>query len=393
MGQGFSGDFYNILSVIWYILSHGGWVLFVILAVYFLIRLYMNEIRDAYIKNLKWVYLEIKPPKENLSSFYNAEQIFIQLHQLYDNWTPQEKYIEGRLIYWISLEIVSLGGNISYVIKIPEKLRDLIEAAFYANYPNIEMNEIEDYLSHFEYDPDSGKYDLFGAEMILAEPQAFPIRTYREFVSLKGPDASEKVVDPLHPLLEVFTRLSPKEFYAVQILVRPVADGAWDKEAAEIVEKLSEGKSFQEIDDITKLRIAAVKAKVGKPGYDTKVRILHMGTTDVFNTDAKKLVLSPFRIFSSANFNSFRMAFAPKLNYRLSPTLEAPYINYWVRQRKLALFRAFKDRNTWIGEKMYILNTEELATIFHFPVTADQTVPSLETVEMKKVQPPGNLPI
>lgn len=382
-----------IVSTIWYLFSHGGWVIFVILVVYILFQIYLNEIQDNYKNSLEWTTYEIKPPKENISSFYNAEQIFLQLHQLYDNFTLQERLIEGKIVFWLSLEIVSLGGKISFVIRIPTKQKELVEASFYANYPHIEMNEIQDYLSHFDYNPDNEKYELFGGEMVLTQPEVIPIRTYREFISLKGPDASEKVVDPLSPLLEVFTRLDPNEFYAMQIVIRPVGDDSWRKEAEQAVKDLQGDTEWMQIDDITKLRIASVKSKLGKPGFKTKIRLLHMGNKDFFNSDAKKLLLSPFKVFNSANYNSFKLAFGPKKDYKISPTLEAPFIKYWVRQRKIDIFKAFKGRSTWIGEPMYILNAEELATIFHFPITADQVNASVETVDTKKIQPPSNLPI
>lgn len=393
MDSGLIADASSIASTFWYIFSHGGWVVFVILTVYILFQVYLNEIQDNYVNSIEWVYLQITPPKENVSSFYNAEQIFLQLHQLFDNWSAQEKYIEGKVMFSLSLEIVSLGGKISFIVRLPKKQRDLVESSFYANYQNIEINEIQDYLSNFDYNPDDQKYEMFGGEFILTDKESIPIRTYREFISLKGPDASEKVVDPLAPLLEVFSRVSPNEFYALQIVIKPEADKAWKDEAAELVAKLQGEKDFQQIDDVTKLQIASIKAKLGKPGFKTKIRILHMGTKEHFNSDAKKLILSPLKVFSSANFNSFKIAFAPKLNYKISPSLEAPYINYWVRQRKIEIFKAFKGRSTWIGEPMYVLNAEELATLFHFPITADLSIPSVETVDTKKIQPPANLPI
>jgi hypothetical protein len=383
----------SILSIIWFIFSHGGWVVFVLLGIYILFKIYLNEIQGNYAQSIEWTLLEIKPSKENLASFYNAEQIFIQLHQLFDSWTPQEKYLEGRLVFWMSFEIVSLGGKISFIVRVPTKQKDLVESSFYANYPNIEMNEVKDYLANFEYDPDNDKYDLFGGEMVLTDKSSVPIRTYQEFISLKGPDASEKVVDPLAPLLEVFSRVNQGEFMAMQLIIIPAADGSWKGEADALVEELQGEKDYMQLDEITKSKISAIKAKAGKPGYHSKIRLIHMGPKNIFNPDWKKLILSPFKVFSSANFNGFRLAFGPKLNYRISPTLEAPFINYWVRQRKIAIFNSFKGRNSYIGEAMYILNTEELATVYHFPVTADATIPSVETVDIKKIQPPANLPI
>ena len=234
---------------------------------------------------------------------------------------------------------------------------------------------------------------MFGNEFVLLQKESYPIRTYQEFISLKGPDASEKVVDPLSPLLEVFSRISLQEFYALQIIIRPTADASWKAEAEKIVEELEGEKDFNQLDDIIKQKITAIKSKLGKPAFDTKIRFLHIGPKEVFSGDAKKLVLRPMKVFSSPNFNGFKPAFAPKLDYKISKTLEAPLIDRYVRQRKIDIFKAFKSRSTWIGEPMYVLNTEELATLYHFPITADATVPSVETVDIKKIQPPSNLPI
>lgn len=385
----------SILETIWYLFIHGGWIFFVLLALYILFQFYLNEIQDAYKSTIEWTFLEIKPPKENTASFYNAEQIYIQLHQLFDNFNVQERLLEGRIVFWMSFEIVSLGGTISFIVRIPTKHRELVEASFYANYQNIEITEVKDYLSNFDYNPDDKNYSMFGSEFILTQDESLPIRTYREFISLKGPDASEKVVDPLSPLLEVFSRITPHEFYALQIIIRPTADASWKGKADKMVEKLTGDKEFQQIDDITKLQIAAIKTKLGKPAYNTKIRFLHVGPSEVFNSDAKKLVLSPMKVFSSANFNGFKPAFSPKKDYKISKTLEAPYIDRWVRQRKIDIFNAFKARSTWIGEPMYVMNVEELATLYHFPITGEnnQSVPSVETVDVKKIQPPSNLPV
>jgi hypothetical protein len=392
------------LQYIWIFISHGGWVIFVLLAIYILYLLYMNEIQTQYIESIEWVFLEVKPPKANTSTFYNAEQIFIQLHQLFDNFTFQEKYIEGKVIFWISLEIISLGGTISYILKVPKKQVDLIESAFYANFPALEITEVQDYLSKFEYNPDNDKYDLFGAEFGLLQPQSIPIRTYKEFEEHAGLEG-KTIIDPLSPLFEVYNHARPGEFFGIQFLIRPVPDGSWKDEAEALVKKLAgeevnpeTGKKspaeFFKLDDVTKQRIISIKAKLGKPGFQTKIRLLHIGTKEDFNKNAKKMVLSPFKIFSSANFNGFKPGFAPKLDYRISPTLEAPYINYYVRQRKIDLFTGYKARSHWIGTPMYVLNTEELATLFHFPITtATTTVAGVETTDMKKAQPPANLPI
>ncbi len=383
----------SLLKIIWFLFSHGGWVVFVLLVIWILYRLYLDEIQGQYLSTVDWTLLEIKPPKENATSFFSAEQVFIQLHQLYDNFTFQEKYLEGRIVFTISFEIISLGGKISYLVRVPTKQRDLIEAALYANYPSMELTEVQDYLNNFHYDPEDQKYDLFGAEFVLVKDQTLPIRTWREFESLHGPETSDIVVDPLSPLFETFTKISDQEFYGVQYILQPVMDGSWQEEAEAAVEKLKGEKEIMSLDPITQDQIKAIKQKVGRPGYRTKIRLLHLGTKEFFNKNAKKLVLSPFRIFGSANYNGFKPAYGPKKDYRISPSLEEPYINWWVKRRKKNLFDGYKSRSQYIGEKTFILNAEELATVFHFPVTKTSISQPVESLESKKISPPANLPI
>jgi hypothetical protein len=79
----------------------------------------------------------------------------------------------------------------------------------------------------------------------------------------------------------------------------------------------------------------------------------------------------------------------------LSKSLEKPYLEWLLNYKKRNVFKGYKDRDTHIGLPMFILNIEELATLYHFPITTKtSTVPSnIERTESKKSQPPVNLPI
>ncbi len=393
MENGLFPDISQSLSAAWFIISHGGWIVFVLLAIWILYRLYLEEIQGQYLGSIDYTLLELKPPKENPTTFYQAEQVFIQLHQLFDNFTFQEKYLEGKLVFRISFEIISLGGKISYLVRVPTKQRDLVEAALYANYPSLEITEVQDYLENFDYSPDDSRYDLFGAEFVLVKNQSFPIRTYREFEGLTAPELSNIVVDPLSPLLETFTKISDQEFYGLQYILEPVMDDSWHDDADEEVEKIKGERDMIQLDEVEKADITAIKTKLSRPGYKAKIRLLHIGTAEKFNSDHKKLILSPFKIFSAPSSNGFKPAFGPKKDYRISKTLESAYIDWWVKKRKAALFKGYKNRSNWIGEKTYVLNTEEIATILHFPITISGISQPVEALDSKKISPPANLPI
>jgi hypothetical protein len=395
----FNGLFPNIGPVwhtFWFIFSHGGWVVFVLLTILILYKLYLNEVQEQYIASLEWIIYEIKVPKENLTSFYSVEQIFTQLHGLHDAITFAERYVEGKVLLWMSFEIVSLGGQISFIVRAPRKARDFIEATFYAQYPNAVLTEVNDYLENFEFNPDDPKYSFFGSEFVPVSDESIPLRTYRDMEMFKSADEKETVVDPLGPLFESFTHISPSEFYGFQMVIRLPSDKhlkQWREKADAKIKELLGERKFMELDDITKEQINGIQRKLSKPAYETKFRLLQIGQSDTFNANAKRMLLSIVKMFASSNGNVLKPAYATKLDYRISPTLEAPYINYYVRQRKIQLFKGYKSRSTYLGKDMFILNAEELATLWHLPISTDVPVSTIQTQDSKKLQPPANLPI
>src|SRR3990167_2271327 len=106
-------DFFEILGALWQLIARGGWIAIVWAVVYMFWYYYKEEIQLQFRLSQEWTFLHIRVPKENERSLLGVEQIFSQLHQLHLNFTFAEKYIEGKIQLWYSLEIVSLGGKIS----------------------------------------------------------------------------------------------------------------------------------------------------------------------------------------------------------------------------------------------------------------------------------------
>src|SRR4051812_45798816 len=110
----------NMFAYGMYIFIHDyGWVLFAFLAMYLIYQIYMHEILSHFIGSHQWVLLHIKVDKNNLQSTLAVEQIFAQMHAIQTNFTFADKYLEGKVDMWVSLEIVSLGGKISYFVYTP----------------------------------------------------------------------------------------------------------------------------------------------------------------------------------------------------------------------------------------------------------------------------------
>lgn len=424
----------EIFSNLWFFFIHGGWIGIIVLIAFMLYDLYLDEIASQFMAGQKWVFLSIRVPRENLLSTLAVEQIFTQMHALHSGLSFAQKYVEGKKQLWYSMEIVSLGGKISFIIRVPEASRDLVEASFYAQYPNADITEVEDYLKNIDYNSETSDLDLWGTEFKLTDKTWLPIKTYREF---EHPTAEDKIVDPLRPLFEGLTKIAPYELYAIQILIRPIADDDWKGDGEKLAKELSGEKSaakkgfsilpiltfpldliakavftepevakkespkkeinFMALSDMEKERINGVLRKVSKPGYETKIRHMYIAPKDKFDGAKKAIPLGAYRTLGSANTNKFKpdTKFTwTKIEYKFSPTLEAPYIEKKMKFKKQNLFNGFKKRSMYVGINPFILNVEELATIFHLPIVPENmTASPVEAVSSRKSQPPANLPV
>jgi hypothetical protein len=427
----------EVVYAFWWIFIHGGWLAFVAAIIWVLYQLYHQEIQHQFRVSQEWTFLNIKTPRENQMSLVGVEQIYAQLHAMHAGLTWAQKYIEGRTQLWYCLEIVSLGGKISFIIRTPTRLRNLVEAAFYAQYPECEITEVRDYMENVHYDPEKSDFDVFGCELNILQNHLIPIKTYRDF---EHPTSEAKIIDPLAPLMEAFNKMEPHEFFAMQIIAQPLADPEWKPYADQLVnflmgltpketgpggfigqfmatlamlnplriidiilggaeatkEEAVVERNYMKLTDTEKERISAVERKASKPGYLCKIRFLYMAPKDKFDGAKKSVVIGAVRTWGNAQTNGFKPDTKKtwtSIDYRLSPTLEAPYINWEVAHRKKMVIEGYKTRYTYIGLDPFILNVEELATLFHLPLTNVNPSPPVERVEMKKAAAPLDLPV
>ena len=439
-----SGSFSNlteIFQLILIFLANGGWVLFVIGMVYMLYRLYRVEISHQFVHSQEWIFLNIKVPKDNTVSTLAVESIFSQMHALFAGLTFAQTYIEGRIQLWYSLELVSMGGKISYIIRCPKGVRHVLEAAFYAHYPSAEITEVEDYMKNLHYDPDDTvcEMDIFGTEWKLDQDYVIPLKTYKDF---EHPTAEDKIIDPLSGVFEALAKVEPHEFMGIQFLIQPINDDAW-KPHADMVGKQLRGEEIpheRKLSDVLlapftilshqtafeafkhgghgheqenkprnnwmtmteaeKDRVNLIERKAGKPGYKTKMRILYIAPKDKMDLSKRGALIGGFRPMGSIMTNKIKPDVGNAktwtgVDYAFSPTLEKPYLDWLLRRKKRFIFRGYKDRDIHIGISPFILNVEELATLYHFPITTEtRPMPAaIEQTLSKKAQPPVNLPV
>jgi len=183
-----------------------GWLFFVWLLGFAIVAFYADHIQDT--KNTsKWksVLLAIDIPPENVQTPLAVEQLFTHLAGAFDKPGFYDKFREGYKQRWFSMEIVSIEGYIQFLIWTEEKFRDLVEASVYAQYPDAEITEVEDYVDVMPSKYPNDEYDVWVGDFSLAETFAYPLRSYREFEHNISKDTVLK--DPMGTFLESFSRI------------------------------------------------------------------------------------------------------------------------------------------------------------------------------------------
>ncbi len=375
---------------------------------FFFYEAYIIYKRNAYINKQEKVLLQILIPQEIMKSPLAMELFLTSLYQTKGEGNFIKKYIEGGVRPWFSLELVSDGGEIKFYIWAWKFWKPLIESQLYAQYPDVEITEVKDYASEFHFSFD--KHDLWGCNFVLSKPDCYPIKSYVDYQLDKDPKEELKV-DPMTPMLEYLGGLRQGEHAWIQIIVRAhknerVKHGGkrgekvdWSHDAAEEIKKIK-NKDVQKADTVNltglsmskgdKEKIEAIEKNISKIPFDCGIRVVYIADKDRFNDINVAGLNGAFRQYNSNNLNGFKADHATGFDYKWQDWTGKKLI----KQKKHTL-HGYQARSFFhLPDKghFYVLNTESLATIYHFPGQVAKT-PSLSRINAKKAEAPANLPI
>ena len=377
--------------------------------------------RAIYKNSIEWTLLELRFPREIEKSPKAMEQFLAAIHGVRNEPSDfMDKYLNGEVTLWFSLEIISLEGEIHFYIRTPTKLRKIVEGNFYAHYPMVDLQEVSDYMDKFPPNVHSlygQEQDIWGAEVQLVKDEAYPLRTYLQYENIEEAMA----VDPIAGMLEVFSRVEKGENLCLQFLIRP-ATSAWRDKGETLVKKLkTEGQKtiVGPIGEYTDRPIRtpgetqllkAIEDNVSKSGFETLIRYIYIADVNSMNKDfARRSILSAFNQYSVQDMNSFRR--------NPHPTTDVKWVYFpWVfvsrrlEARKHRIFYNYRHRkmpeesdlskiltahvlNLNFSQRVFVLNTEMLATLFHPPTNIVLTGPIIDRMTAKRMGPPQGLPI
>jgi len=389
---------------------------------------YHYFIMERWDRTIKKILIEVKIPKEVAKPIRAMDQVFANFHSTHDIATPRETWIEGAFQQSLSFEIVSIAGEIHFFIRMPEMFRNIIETGIYSQYPDAEISLADDYTKYVPQDIPNKDWDLYAVDFINSKDEIYPLKTYRQFET-ETEKIEEKRIDPLAGLLESMAALGPGEQFWLQIKAKPVLgkDNPWQKRGRELVDKLARrpakakpkliiqeaaeilitGKPAQTKDSKEEVFppemlltpgereiLVAVEEKLSKFGYDCNIRFIYLGKRDVFFKPRIRTFFSFFKEISTQNLGGLK----PTSN----TMTKVKSVLFWFLDkrrlylRKRRMFRYYSKRMPPLFPRpgmTFILNTEELATLYHFP--GEMVVPTLAIprVEAKKKEAPHDLPV
>jgi hypothetical protein len=391
-------------------------------------------IQALYIAGRKPILLEMKIPREIAKSPRAMELAFASFSISSGETTFFHRAWKGQVRPYFSFEIASFGGEIHFYIWCWDAYKETVEGAIYAQYPEVEIHEVEDYASKFNYQ--KGKYNAWGVEWPLMsyikglnwtfEINAYPIRTYVDFELDKDPKEEFKI-DPLGNVLEFMSNIKPNEQLWIQIVLRksgkqdilnltdrPDQDNRWKVMVEKEVEKLRTKAAI-----VSSSTLSEVYEELGEEEQDRRPPSPRPTWKQqrMMESMERNLGKYPFEVgargiywtegeLRGPIYTGFRWIWRPFGNPQYATHLrprrwhcdfDYPWQDFngirWDNTTRRVL-DAYRRRSfyhsPWILPTNVMTN-EVLATIWH-PPSATVQVPGLARIPATKAEPPANLP-
>lgn len=398
--------FIDALQIVFYTMPL--WVLYI--TPHTVKHYWMHYIQHQFIDDpaQKPILLELLIPKDEMKSPRAMEVVFESLHYSLQMNPIFQTQFKGHVRPWFSLEIASTEGKLHFYLWTWEKLRDRVEAAFYGQYPNLQIVEADhDYSKRYDFDLD--KPEMWGCSFKLEKGDAYPIKTYYEFELEKDPKAEHRV-DPFITMLEMMSTMGKHEHMWFQFLFQMEHTDAWKDDVMKEIDRIYESatpehpgakpgdkvKGFPQLRPLQYELIKGMERCVTKHAFRVGIRGMVITDPGHFNFGHSQTTQ---RMFGQNNahegseyYNVLKLDPEQHLAGFDWPWEDYKGIRRSARARKL--LDSYQKRSyfhpPYIMDPI-ILTTEELATLFHIPGGESQVL-GLTKTESKRGAPPPNLP-
>ncbi|NTV41246.1 MAG: type IV secretion system DNA-binding domain-containing protein [Candidatus Moranbacteria bacterium] len=302
----------------------------------------------------------------------------------------EKKTILGHLLYsepYIALEIANPSNSeeIFFYLAVPRKFRESIEKQVHSYFPHASVEKVPEYTIFMP-----GSFTA-AAALTLKKSYALPVTTYENME-----------VDPLNEISNALSKLETLDEGAViQMILRPAGKN-WRRLGKGIAHKMQQGKQLKDAHEtslVMELGKGAVQVIRNKP------------ENQMFKPEPVQLTPEEQELLKRIETKSNKVGF--KVNIRLLASartqqradeilahienafaqFENHEVNHFIIKKRLKgkkisydyIFRNFDEENS------IILSTEEISSIFHFPISTTET-PKIKWLKSGAAPPPLNIP-
>jgi hypothetical protein len=326
--------------------------IFLMVAVgYAVIIFFKNRKREEI--SIDSVLLQVAVPRNNEFKIDVMDQLFSSLYSMKKSGWQQKFNIQPI----ISFEIVAKQEDIRFYVWAPKKLKDLVEKQIHGSYPDAEVIEVDEY-NIFTKD---GRVAYKSFQ--LGKSNFYPLKTFKDLAT-----------DPMTGITASLAKMGPGEAAAIQVLISP-AESDWQKEGSHFISETKKQESDPEKAKFatSAKTLEAIENKISKPGFETSIRIVAISPDEAM---AKSHI---------ANLSSSFAQYAGDMN-----NLKGRKIHSKGGFMEDFLYR-YQPMFNIFGNHSSILNSEELATIFHFP-NKQVTTPHIFWLNAKTAPAPSQIP-
>lgn len=382
--------------------------------------LWLVFIRSEFIASRPYVLLEIKLPRNLVKTPLAMEAVFANVHYSKGESNWFQIYWQGQVRPYWSFELASFGGDVHLFVWTRADFRKLVENAFYAQYPGVQVIEAPDYTRLLSAKPE--EWSVWGCDYKHTKSiDAYPIKTYVEY-GLDKVQKEPEQVDPFAHLIEFMGSLGKGENLWLQFIIRIHAgekyrkvneEGntyTWRDQALEEIKKIRKmaGTKAKFFDPTTGKMIetegfpnptkgqtetiAAIERNMSKLAFDVGGRAIYITAPGRFNPIIITGMIGLFKPFNSEGWNGLK---ATHFGMEFSD-----YPWEFGNERRKDIFRrqivqAYRRRQyfhePFTMSNPMVMSTEELATIYHIPSSA-VGAPGLKRIQSPTGEAPANLP-
>jgi hypothetical protein len=405
---------------------------------------FLNSRKRAFRIQLKWSFFEIKFPAGVLRNPRAMEEVFNGLHAIAPSVEKDLSWwnlnIKGFQPKFYTLIFIANDGKLRFYLRYPPELKEFIKSRFYTQYPDVQFIDVEDPLEIFTFNTPNSLLETEIFDLRLNKEDSYPIKTFSALEYLP----KEQQIDPITTFIEAASHLSDKEWLIFQIFVLPTtADnpqqgnkwvergqkmvnkligkeekkepGPWDEIQQFIInlllapfrepvwkkdeEKPKEEFNLQRLTPGERKIIESIQQKISKLGFWCSGRIVYLAYKNIFEinkSNALALINGILKNFSTEDLNGLS---AYPLTMLTSVGTERDFI---IKRNAFFFFKVYRppsppkvyaDKLKKLGlDKGFILNSEELATLFHPPM---EFVPptGIEKIPTKELPPFPEIPL